>query len=319
VNLQMNVIFALLLISVCYAQKFGLYGIITDFAADDTETVVRTVIVDPTSGQTLRIITNFIYVGGSATYDGISALDSDTNQFYYVTDAASAFLWNVDLAKESLLPTISLYFDYVGSLTYDNANQRLLVWGEATDPNTKKLNNYLISYPTGANTGKASLVTQFPFQQIAGSVVDSKNQIYYFVALNNSKEYIGKYDMTTNKLSDLIVPTCNITDQWYFAYDSINFDPIRGLTAVAEKANPLSYFYVTLDISGGCVAHAITPSQFGIGTCFSFDPKGPNLYMGWAPNGPGKVITYNTQTYSVTNEVALSSGFVLEDITVAYV
>jgi len=314
-----SVVFCLLLlISVIYAQKFGLFGIITDFAGENTETIVRTVTVDPNTGQTLRIITNFIYVGGSATYDGISALDTDKGQFYYVTDATS-FLYNVDLGKQSLLPTISMGLDYVGTFAYDSSNKRLLVWGLATDQQTKKTSNYLLSYPTG-NTGAASLVTQFQnIQELVGSTLDAKNQIFYFMAYNNSKEYVGSYNINTKVTSNLVEPSCNITGQYVFAYDSFTYDPNGGLRAVAETTNPLKYFYVTLDVKGGCVAYPINPSAFGIATCFSFDPQSPNLYLGWAPDGPGKIITFNTKTMSITKEVALSDGFVLEDLTVAYI
>jgi len=301
-----------------FSAKTGLYGIITDFGGDNTETIVYTVQIDLTTGKWIRIVKNFIYVGGSATYDGISGYDSDRDVLYYATDFSSPFLFSSDLENQVLLAPISLGLASVETIDYDSSKKRLLIYGALPD----KQGNGLIAYSTTGGAG--GLMSRLPeYKSIASTAVDSDNQLYYAIGTNTSAWNIGTIDLNDpNNLKSNYPITCNFTIPYSFDVNSLYYDSdTKNLIAITVTTKPALAYWVSvipIDGMGKCTAYPIKTSSFGIATCFTYDQMTKTLWFGFARNGPSQLISYDVNTFTTTKEFDFSAQVVLEDIQVTY-
>jgi len=55
----------------------------------------------------------------------------------------------------------------------------------------------------------------------------------------------------------------------------------------------------------------LSTGEFGIATAYTFNPKQGLMYIGWAPNGPGKIYTLDINTGSATS-ITLKEGVVTD-------
>jgi len=311
-------LFILLSVHCIFAAKLGLYGIITDFGGDNTETIVFTVQIDPATGKWLKIVKNFIYVGGSGTYDGISGYDSDKDVLYYATDFSSPFLFSSDLSNQVLLAPISLGFASIWIIDYDSSQKRLLIYGEISQEDGMGL----VSYSTSG--GKGELLSRLPeFKSIAGTAIDSANQLYYIIGTNSSAWSIGTVDLTDpDELKSNYPIKCNFSGLYSFEVNTLYYDSdTKNLISIAVTNSPkLAYWLAIIPLSGNgaCTAYPIPTSVFGIGTCFTYDQMSKTLWFGFAPNGPSKLISYDVGNLKAGVEFEFSDEVVLEDLQVTY-
>jgi len=300
---------------VIFAAKTYLYGIITDVEGDGTETIVHTVQIDPTNAQWMRIVKNFVYVGGSGTYDGISGFDSDKEVLYYATDFSTPFLYSSDLKNQLLLAPISLGFTSVLTIDYDSKLQRLLIYGALKD-------GYgLVSYSTAG--GKAALLSRLAeYKSVASTIVDSENQLYYVIGTNTTTWNFGVIDLADpDSLKASFNLKCNFTYPYSFELNTLYYDSdTQNLLAVAvSNSGSLAYWIavIPIDGQGSCIAYPMKPKVFGIGTCFTYDQVTKMLWFGFAPNGPSQLIQYDVANLKIVNEFEFSNQCVLEDLQVA--
>jgi len=300
-----------------FSAKTGLYGIITDFGGANTETIVFTVQIDPTTAKWIRIVKNFVYVGGSGTYDGISGYDSDEDVMYYATDFSSPFLYSSDLDNQLLLAPISLGLSAVLTVNYDSSQKRMLIYGQIQGQG-----NGLITYST--NGGAGALVSRIPeYKSLAGTTVDTKNQIYYVIGTNSTQWNIGALDLNNPDNLDSNYPIkCNFTIPYNFELNTLCFDSdTNNLITIAVTGQPSLAYWVAIipaNGQGACTAYPIKTSVFGIATCFTYDQMTKTLWFGFAPNGPSKLISYDVKNLKMGTEFVFSDQVVLEDLQVTY-
>jgi len=298
-----------------YGAKLGLYGIITDFGGANTETIVYTVQINPTTGQWIRIVKNFIYVGGSGTYDGISGYDSDKDVLYYATDFATPFLYSSDLKNQVLLPPIDLGLKAVLTIDYDKSLKRLLVYGML--PNGLGLMTYSTS---GGASGLLSVLTEYT--SIAATAVNSMAQLFYVVGTNSSSPNLGIIDLNNpSQLKSNFPMKCNFTFPYGIELNTLYYDELDNkLFCIAVSNSPsLKYWVAEVGISNGnCVAYPIDTGIFGIATAFTYDQITKVMWFGFAPNGPGRLYGYDTKAHKVVSNFEFGDT-VLEDLQVTYI
>jgi len=304
-----------LCVSSLFAAKTNLYGIITDVEGDYTETVVHTIQIDPTNAKWIRIVKNFVYVGSSGTYDGISGFDSDNEVLYYATDFSTPFLYSSDLKNQLLLAPIALGFTSVLTIDYDSQIKRLLIYGFLKD------GHGLMSYSTSG--GKAVMLSSLPeYTSIASTIVDSEKQLYYVIGTNSSTWNFGVIDLNNpDSLKSSFNLKCNFSFPYSFELNALYYDSdTQNLLAVAVSNSPsLAYWLavIPIDGKGSCIAYPMQPSIFGIATCFTYDQVTKMMWFGFAPNGASKLIQYDVNNLQIVNEFAFSDQVVLEDLQVA--
>jgi hypothetical protein len=79
----------------------------------------------------------------------------------------------------------------------------------------------------------------------------------------------------------------------------------------------LHYYFFFMDSSNKCTAYPIKTSEYGIATALSYNPNTRLLYMGWAPNGPGRLYTINVATQAVSS-VTLKDRFIITDMQIEW-
>jgi hypothetical protein len=299
-----------------------LYGIVVGFAGQYTETVVQTVDIDLNSGTMTPFLTNFIYAGSSLTYDGISTLDTTNKILHYSTDSASAFIWGVDLQYKQIAPPIDVGATDILDLKYDYNSSNLYFVFE--DYNNAVLYG---AYSTG--NGPAELIANFTlFLEATGSELgqgalgDTPTGLfsdYYFVSYSASSFNLNTYNATTGNLTGVpLARECTGANDKYFDY--LSYDPTtKKVFGIQEtvKNNRLHYFFSVVDpVTGQCNSTAITGTDGGIITCWTFSPSTNNFYFGMATNG-GSEVCYTTMTnFSLSAPVCVTTNNILADIEV---
>jgi len=317
VTMKIVAIILTAIIVISCADFKGLYGIVTDFGGSNTETIVFTVKIDPTSGTWSEIVKNFVYVGSSATFDGISGYDSDNDVLYYATDFATPFLYSSDLKNGVLLAPIALGFSSVLTIDYDTQNKRLLLYGSL--PSNSGFG--LMEYST--NGGPSDLMAKITqYSSLAATAVDSPNQKYYVIGSNGTWNF-GIIDLNNPTQLEASYPLkCNFTGVYSFELNSLYYDDNdKKLYAIGVTNTPrLSYWLADIPLSNpsSCVAYPMLVKDFGIATCFTYDQNTKTMWFGWAPNGPSRLISYDVAGRKISNDMVFSNRVVLEDLQVAY-
>jgi len=102
--------------------------------------------------------------------------------------------------------------------------------------------------------------------------------------------------------------------------DYIVYDPLlKVIWGVGFIGSPsLHYAFVSINPTTlKCSASAIKTAEFGIATAYSYDPYDDVIYIGWAPNGPGKIYKLNVITGALQG-VVLSPESVITDLEVEF-
>jgi len=298
----------LIVLSISYNANGTLYGIITDFTGNGTQTVVWTVQVDPIKGTFTKIAENFVYVGSSATYDGIAAYDQQKNYLYYSSDFEASFVYGVDVVKGEILPPVSINSESVNSIEWDGKNQQLLILGEFEDHSAAV---YTFPY-----TGSSVELINFTAQGISSpqtTYLDWSKGIYYFIyATTSGTQFnLGSFPISTPKNTQTSPLNCGQG----FSPDYLFIDSTNNvLFGIGYDSNAKATKYYS--IKGTACSIVDIKGLTGITTAATYDPTAHVLYLGFVGDASSLLITINITTLTVTSSVSVQRT--LEDLQVSY-
>eukprot|EP00026_Physarum_polycephalum_P004344 Phypoly_transcript_04362.p1 GENE.Phypoly_transcript_04362~~Phypoly_transcript_04362.p1 ORF type:complete len:308 (+),score=37.74 Phypoly_transcript_04362:1240-2163(+) len=284
-----------------------LYGIITDLAANGTQTVVWTVQVDPVKGTFTKVAENLVYVGSSASYDGIASYDQQKNYLYYSSDFDASFVYGVDIAKGEILPPVSINSESVNSIEWDGKNQQLLILGEFADQSSAV---YTFPY-----TGSSVELINFTAQGISApqtTYLDWAKGIYYFIYSANAgvQFKLGSFPISSPKSIQTTALNCGSG----FSPDFLFLDSTSNvLFGVGYDSDAKTTKYYTIkDTTCSLVSIGLT----GITTAATYDPTSRVLYLGFVDQTNTLMVTLNVATQAVISQVPVQRT--LEDLQVSY-
>jgi hypothetical protein len=291
---------------ILHSVQGTLYGIITDFEGNNTQTVVLTVQVDPATGAFTRVAENFVYVGSSATYDGIAGYDQQKNYLYYSSDFESAFVYGVDVTKGEILPPISINSESVNSIEWDGKNQQLLILGEFQDHSAAV---YTFPY-VGPSVELINFTAQgIPIPQT--TYLDWGKGIYYLIYYSTAKSQYYLVQFPISNAASLQSTPLNCGNA--FSPDYLFLDSTSGvLFGVGFNATGKLYKYFTIK---GTTCSVVDVGLTGIVTAATYDPTSHMLYLGYASTG-NALLTLDITTLKVISKP--STLRVLEDLQVSY-
>jgi len=266
-------------------------------------------------GNTELVTGNFRYLTGeSVTADGVSVFDQDEDVMYYTTDSDSTFIYSMDVNAKMLLSPISLGARAIIKMNYDTVDKRLIF----TILNSQNVLSMISYSQTSGYFILNSLISRFRSDAYIDGTIDAFHQIYYMIYANVSSFGIAKFSTATmNSAITTHLLNCAVPN---LVVNYISYDPVRlTLFGVGSTFAPsLKYHLITIHpTTFSCSSSLIATKEFGIGTAFSYNPKTHLLYMGWAPNGPGKFYTIDVLTGMATG-TALLDGMVITDIEVEF-
>jgi len=303
----------------------NLYTVVTEFGGDFTETIVWTGSIDLTTGSINKLVENFIYVGGSATYDGISDYDEANGFYYFSNDVSTPFIYSSDVRKQVIRPTISTGAQTVLRIHHDSTNNRLL---SVQQQNTGT--GYVVQVPTTTDGGKASVLTALPsnvnYDAILVSAFDDQSQMFYLLAGNMTNPN-GPYYLSTSLFSNpqptyqsvLLAGACPSgiavkTFPQYIAYDSVRKQVIAGVEKFINQ--DIQYSIYIIQPNGACAARQIPLPVFGIITAWAYDSTTRLMYFALAPNGSPLIYAVNVDTMVLTQSIVVP--FVPSSLEVSY-
>jgi hypothetical protein len=265
-----------------------IFGITVEFAANNTETIITTVSVDPISGDFTVIIDNFVYIGGSATYDGISTFDQKKNRLYYTPDYESSFVYSVDVATPSLLPPISINADFVQSIVWDRTNAQLLVTG--IYPNQSVA---IVAVPDNGPAVELLNLTMYGISAPRAAALDWSIGRYYMI-YNSTELSLASFSVNNViNLKTTPFPCGQSIFPIYLAVD-VQLNKLIGISL--NKKGTYEYFEI---FNGKCTTNNL--NLIGIITCSSYDPVAHKLYMGYVGSKGTFLYVYSTSTYALTS------------------
>jgi len=303
------------------------YGIYTIFGGDDTETIVQTGMFDMETGNVTTLATNFVYAGGSITYDGISTFDQQHDIFHYATDFSSAFIWGVDVSTNELTPPIDFDSDSISDMKYNPNDDNLYVLFSDEDESI-----LYASYSAG--NGPATIVANFTsYLAMAGELgqgaISMNNQAptpsnYYFVTYGSSGHMINVYNADTMTFSNATIQgDCGNSEIYfsYLQYNSSTPDYVWGIQLEIADGESNYYFSTVFVESGKCTIQK-TGWGDGIATAFTYSPASQTIYYAYAPNGSPAQICYASVGFLTApflgKETCVDVLTVLTDIEVSY-
>jgi len=294
------------LFGVVHNGSGALYGLITGFGGDSTQTVVLTVQVDPVTGNFTSIAENFIYVGSSATYDGISGFDQKNKYFYYATNFESAFVFGVDVIKGELLPPVSIGSEAVTSIDWDGTGNQLLINGLFLDESSA-----IFTLPYSGPSVELINFTTMGITTIYATVLDWKKDIYYLAFYNDTS---SQFEIGTFALAK---PTAIVTTSLgcgaAIAPDFLFYDSANGiLLGIGFNSTALAYKYFEV-VAKKCTVTDLKLT--GIVTSATYDPTVTTLYLGYVDSSGSSMISYNRVKKTLSK---VSTLYVLEDLQASY-
>jgi hypothetical protein len=297
-----------IIIGLAYNVSGTLYGIITEFNGNNTQTVVYTVTVDPSTGKFTHVAENFIYIGSSATYDGIAAFDQKKNYLYYSTDFEASFVYGIDVTKGEILPPISINSETITSIDWDGKNQQLLILGIFQDRSSAV---YTFPY-----SGPSVLLINFTAQGIntpQTTFLDWAKGMYYLVYFDAAKSQynLGSFPISSPKAVQSTPLNCGKT----FSPDYLFLDSSSGiLFGVGFDSSVSTYKYYTIK-GTACTVSDI--GLTGVVTAATYDPTKNILQMGYVDKATGpNMVTLDTASSKVVSKIPTQR--VLEDLQVSY-
>jgi len=301
--------FLLALCSIVACQSSTLYGIVTVLGGGGTQTNVITVQVDLHTGNFTYLSTNFVNIGDSATYDGISGYDQKDNILYYASDFGSAFVFAVDTAANANGPPISIGADGLQSIVYDSVNQQMLFTGLY---------------------GNSCLLVSFPSDPSQQSIIVLN---YTTIHLNPNDIFAqtmntvtGDYTVIFNDGTGLAIGWFNVGDaESSFQYSAMDCKPELYPTYVQFDAklnkfvgvgsNTYGTDYYFFEYAGGKCTTVDLKLKTGAITANTYDPTTYTLYISYTDNSGAYLYMVDSSTHKVAHIVTED---VLEDIEVSY-
>jgi len=262
--------------------------------------------VDPITGNFTSIAENFIYVGSSATYDGISGFDQKNKFFYYATNFESAFVFGVDVIKGELLPPVSIGSEAVSSIDWDGTGSQLLINGLFIDDSSA-----IFTLPTSGPSVELINFTTMGVTTIYATVLDWKKAVYYLAFYNDTSSQfaIGTFSLA----KPTTIATTNLGCGGNIAPDFLFFDSASGiLLGIGFNSSALAYKYFEV-IATKCTVTDLKLT--GIVTSATYDPTTTTVYLGYVDNTGSSLISYN-RLKKILSKV--STMYVLEDLQASY-
>jgi len=303
--MKCNTLFLLVVFGLAgYVAGAGLYGVVTTLGGAGTQTVVVTVKIDPTSGNFTNVAECFIYIGASATYDGISAYDQKNNYLYYASDFDSAFVFGVDIAKGELLPPISIGSEAVTSISWDGTNNQLLLTGTFQDKSQA-----VFTFPYVGPSVELVNFTALGISAADVTYLNWKTGTFYFVFFNGSSYYIGSLQLS----KPTAITSAPLGCGQMLSPDNLFFDNTNNAVfGIGYDSSAQAFKYFTVKNKSCVVTDLGLP---GIVTAATYDPTANKLYLGYVDKTT-QLVTVDTTTAKVIARVPTT--MVIEDIQVSY-
>jgi len=303
-----------ILIASCCSQN-PLYGVVTEFAANLTETTVYTVKVFQ-NGTTENVVENFRYLGGSIAYDGISTFDQRNKILYYAVNFESAFVYAVDVVRGNLVAPISIGATWIENLEWDPKFDDIYAEAVYVDSDTQQITAAVVSFSTNSSspTRVVANLTELGIENVGETALDWNSGIYYLTYLNSSTAipYLGSFLLNSAKTS---FSTFRL-DCGGFSIDFLSFEPNSNtLIGVGVIGSPsLKYSILSIEIpSGKCSSKPIEVN--GVITASSYDPTISTIYIGVAPDRSPQLYSYSLKTSKLSS---VPTTYILEDVQASY-
>jgi hypothetical protein len=265
-----------------------LYAITTEFIDNNQETAVYSVIVDPITGKLTNVSENIVYAGGSGTYDGISAFNSATGIYYYVTDFdVIDYVYSTNVVKAQVLAPLDVYAKAVFRLAANPNNGLAYILFYSSQGSYVLLVSVDQYYAV-------KMVHQFPlsaynFNYIAGTAVNTDTNTFYLIVSTKANVTDPQYkvvsiDPKTGSIT-ATSPALNCPGfVEYFSYDP-KTKKLIGVVLTIINNKVLQYNFAIVDpATGTCTASKLTKVT-GIVTCSTFSAQNRILYVHEAING----------------------------------
>ena len=210
---------------------------------------------DLETGILTEIASNFIYLGPSIAIDGISAFDKKNGLIYWTNDAATTFVYGLNVKTGEILPPIDTYGNAIGSLSFDDTTGELLI-GDFPSPGICRLLRYSESN-VDIYSYNGTVITS------CGTVVPGN----LYINWNFPKTRLETIDLSTGKVlkETTVDPECGLITNLFS-------DPSDSKSLIALQGSLSGYNYTKLDISTGSCT---TPVTFDIDpmTSAAFDHR----------------------------------------------
>ncbi len=290
------------------------YGIYTDFGPGNQRTIVQSGRVNLTSGVVTQQATLFEYLGGSGTYDGISAYDQDDGIIYYVNDFANAYVWGVATRYPyAMTAPIFLEDNGVETVAWDWKDKQLLIVDFVQQSGAYRL----VLFPKDPTKSTRTYV--FPPLVVAGpGAYDPEKGLFFNLnSVSAAQAVLTAFDIASGVVVQNLTVQCgNIAKVWVEQSHPDFTSRLWGVRANFTN-NQLSYDLININlVTGACPAIRI-PSQ-GIATAFAFDERNGVLFYNDATNGGNFLRTTSVRTGQST-QLLLLSPFTLSDLAVRFV
>eukprot|EP01112_Ceratiomyxa_fruticulosa_P002949 TRINITY_DN1335_c0_g1_i1.p1 TRINITY_DN1335_c0_g1~~TRINITY_DN1335_c0_g1_i1.p1 ORF type:complete len:323 (+),score=63.56 TRINITY_DN1335_c0_g1_i1:90-1058(+) len=310
----MKLLLAVLVLVSCFlCSQASLYGIVTEFSNNDTTTILYTVEIDPSTGDFTYLFQNFVYLGGSMTWNGISGFDQKRDILFWSVNYDSSFIFSADMDTATLRAPMTINSVWIQNYIVDPSADRVYVEAGYLDKSGTREYWYVasLSLDTGASYLMTNL-TEAGIESITLSALDYNSGIYYMIASGVWAQFSlsEPTDITTKTLA-----CSNIFQPVWMAFNP-NTNSFIG---IGEGIKPnIHYSFIHFNITDDEVTCDVKPFQLkevGIITCFTFDPTVGSLYLGVGTNTGSFLITYNTATGAQTS---VAVDYTLADCQVSY-
>jgi len=304
----------LLLLASAGSQKAPLYGIITEVIDDGTSTAIFSISVDPQTGAIKNVTEDFFVAGGSATIDGVSALDVTSGVYIYATDTMDAYAHETNVYSGTLLPSLDFGARAILHFTSDVVRSRFLVL-VADQTNAFKI------YAVDATDGETTMFAAAPPAAVltvdSSAAVNDRNGYYYLVAASKANVTDPEYRVFTMSSSGSLVATSAAIDIPGFVV-RVHYDAVNGsLVGVLElfQNGRLLYFVAHINPQTGKASYSKVSSILdGIVTSVTFSQSKRILYFCEARNGVGGVLHAWDVTTGKETTVNVADYYVLESL-----
>eukprot|EP01102_Stenamoeba_stenopodia_P016306 TRINITY_DN5686_c0_g1_i1.p1 TRINITY_DN5686_c0_g1~~TRINITY_DN5686_c0_g1_i1.p1 ORF type:complete len:245 (-),score=46.62 TRINITY_DN5686_c0_g1_i1:256-990(-) len=241
-----------------------------------------------------RLAKNFVYAGSSITITGVSAFDDQQSTLYYATDAASAFIFGVDVSKKALTAPIDIGAANILDLKMDNDNETLYVLFQDSS-------NSVLMGTYSTEGGPIEYIANFTDYliseagQVGESALDDVNDLFYFISYTSSGEVINTLQLRNNltTTSNVLSSDCQLAFDFLFTNPSTN--QVYGVLEI-DGAQKTHYSLATLDASGQCNATLFSQEPVGLFTAYSYSPYSNKLYYSMATDS-SLTICFNPITH----------------------
>jgi len=275
----------------------------TDVGSNGQVTVDHIGMIDLTTGVITPISVNYIYLGGSATIDGISAFDNTNGVFFYTTDGSTTDIYSVHVQTGNLLAPIDLYASSIASLTFDDGGAQLIIsyYNQQKQPT-------IVFWPVDGST-ITTLTVPSTIGLTEATTYNSRTKVFY-----NAVSVPTANNITIWAFQAGAIPKASVITNCPIGYViDLFIDSNQNLVGMGESfAGTLKYYWVTFDMNKLTCAYQLLKTS-GIVTAATFDGK--VLYFNEAINGGDLIHSYNSGNGTYTS---VNCNEVVEDLQIQF-